>query len=138
MCRKTSGQFSTKRFLKSRSTPYVKCSIPTNENILSFQIIVNIHSSSEPANVISLAHRLRIPTSPMFMCPGPRFSHSIADLGTHSTKTPGSIPLPAKFNLIGVDTVRVGQILAGNGMATGLIPQFPYRPYLSTDTNSIF
>jgi len=44
------------------------------------------------------------------------------------TGTPGSNLLAAKFKLIGIETAGVGRILAANGMATGLIPEIPYRP----------
>ncbi|KAG7451572.1 AAAP amino acid permease [Guyanagaster necrorhizus] len=42
-----------------------------------------VRNSFDPPNVASLAHRLQIPPSLMFMtCPGPLFPHSVADFGT--------------------------------------------------------
>jgi hypothetical protein len=36
----------------------------------------------EPKTVAALSHKLRIPTSLMFMnCPGPNFHYSVAELG---------------------------------------------------------
>ncbi|KAF9260746.1 AAAP amino acid permease [Marasmius fiardii PR-910] len=45
--------------------------------------LVLVQDRFSPENVTSLAHRLQIPTSLMFMtCPGENFPHSVADLGT--------------------------------------------------------
>ncbi|KAJ7235606.1 amino acid permease-domain-containing protein [Mycena haematopus] len=44
--------------------------------------LIVVEGMFSPANVASLAHRLQIPPSLMFMsCPGPRFAHAIAEFG---------------------------------------------------------
>uniref|UniRef100_A0A0W0FV04 Putative AAAP amino acid permease n=1 Tax=Moniliophthora roreri TaxID=221103 RepID=A0A0W0FV04_MONRR len=45
--------------------------------------LIIVQASFEPRNVAALAHRLKIPTSLMFMsCPGEQFPYPISDLGT--------------------------------------------------------
>ncbi|KAF7375410.1 Aaap amino acid permease [Mycena sanguinolenta] len=44
--------------------------------------LIIVHGMFSPANVASLAHRLQIPSSLMFMsCPGPEFAYPIAEFG---------------------------------------------------------
>ncbi|KAJ7230350.1 amino acid permease-domain-containing protein [Mycena pura] len=45
--------------------------------------LIIVQGTFTPANVASLAHRLQIPQSLMFMsCPGPWFAHPVAEFGT--------------------------------------------------------
>jgi len=46
------------------------------------------------------------------------------------TGTPGSTPLPVKFNPIGIETIWVAVNFGGQQDGNGLILEFPYRPII--------